>query len=243
MRLVLTSDTHFGHDGKTQSKHSKFLKSLAEEKPDVLVHAGDWTSSKQGQFFRTLEMFRESLDCPIVAVRGNHDFWQNQDRFHLLQETESVFEHHDIWFKRFNIHHVSYGPLILDGWTIAGFDGWYGNNSPPTNDSKFMPPYTQSMTTMEWFSRKAFRDLSDLLDSLDTVKSKKICVTHFPPFTNDQRYIHFCANPNYLEVLCERFELLLVGHSHIECDWVFRDTRIVNSGSDYNKPKYKVLEL
>jgi predicted phosphodiesterase len=243
MRLVLTSDTHFGHDGKTQSKHQKFLKAVAEENPDVLVHAGDWTSSKQEQFRRTLEMFREELRCPIVAVRGNHDFWQTVDRFHFLQETESLFEQHEIWFRQFNIHHVSQGPFVIDGWTITGFDGWYGNLNPPTNDEKFMPLFTQNMRTMEWFNRKAHWDLQDILDKVDLSREKKICVTHFPPFTENQLYAQFCANQNYLEVLCERFELLLVGHSHRECDWVFKGTRIVNSGADYNAPKYKVLDL
>lgn len=243
MRLLLTSDTHFGHDGNTQAKHIKLLKKISEEKPDVVVHAGDWASNRQNQFYRTLEMFRESLNCPIVAVRGNHDFWQTRERFQFFHETDYLFEHHDIWFKRFKIHHVSYGPLVIDGWTIAGFDGWYGYLNPPTNDFKFLPVYTHSMTTMEWFNRKAHNDLNELLETLDNSKSKKICVTHFPPFTDDQRYLHFCANQNYLEVLSDRFELLLVGHSHKACDWVFRDMRIVNSGSDYNDPKYKVLDL
>jgi predicted phosphodiesterase len=243
MKLILTSDTHYGHNHKTQTKHMRFLKKLAEESPDVLVHAGDWASHSQHQLYRTLQMFRESLKCPIVAVRGNHDFWQSTDKYHPFLPTEKVLETHQAWFEEFDIHHVSKGALKVQDWTFYGFDGWYGYHNPPTNDARWMPMMTESLTTMEWFQQKAHADLVKMLDTKEEGKEKKLCVSHFPTFTEDQRKAHYCANLNYLEVLTENFELLLFGHSHRACDWNFRGTRIVNCGSDYNKPVYKVLEL
>lgn len=243
MKLILTSDTHFGFNHKTQSKHLRFLKLLAAEKPDVVVHAGDWTSHSQKQFRRTLQMFREHLSCPIVAVRGNHDFWQSPDLNQSFTPTERIMEIHNEWFEEFGIHHVSKGSFPVGDWTIYGFDGWYATVSPPTNDQAWMPLMTGQYPTMEWFRNKAQDDIHRLIDCKGEGKAKKICVTHFPTYTEDQRYAQFCANLNYLEVLTDHFEILLFGHSHRACDWVFRDTRIVNCGSDYNIPLYKVLEI
>jgi predicted phosphodiesterase len=242
VKIVLTSDTHYGFNEKTQHKHLRFLEKIRSEKPDVVVHAGDWASNTQNQFRRTLEMFREKLDCPIVCVRGNHDFWQTQGKDDPFLDVSSMMAKHAEWFDELNIHHVSRGPLSFDGWTFYGFDGWYGLNEPKTNDHKFLPLVTEGLPTMEWFSRKAFTDLRNLIDE-DLGEGKRICVTHFPSFTEDQRYAEFCANLNYLEVLSENFDMILCGHSHRACDFHFRRARILNSGSDYNQPAYKVIDI
>jgi predicted phosphodiesterase len=243
MKLLLTSDTHYGFNEKTQSKHVRFLEKIKVERPDIVIHAGDWASNTQNQFRRTLEMFREKITCPIVCVRGNHDFWQTKGKDKPFLDTLEMIEQHNLWFDELDIHHVSRGELKIEGWSIYGFDGWYGASDPKTNDHNFLPEFTEGLPTMEWFSRKAFSDLKNLVENLDDKKENRICVTHFPSYTDDQRYAHFCANLNYLETLTDYFQIILCGHSHRACDFVFRDTRIVNAGSDYNKPEYKVIEL
>jgi len=239
MRAILTSDTHFGFSHDDEKNHETFLKKISSEKPDVVVHAGDWSSHHQDQFKKTLEMFRDNLSCPIICIRGNHDFWQTPKPQKSIQE---LFELHEKWFQECEIHHLSKGCFEIAGWSFYGFDGWYSHHVPPTNDGDHLPLITEGLPTMHWFTRKAYRDLVETIDSVKN-REKSVCVTHFPCFTDDQRYANFCANLNYLEVLSDNFELLLFGHSHKFCDFRFRETRIVNCGSDYLKPTYKVLDL
>lgn len=242
MKVAITSDTHLGCSSSNYATHTHFLSQIAAENPDLLIHAGDWTSHAQHQFRQSLEMFREYLKCPIVAVRGNHDFWQTPNN-QPFYRTETVLETHNKWFEEFNIHHVSKGPFEIQDWTVYGFDGWYASTNPPTHDKDYLPLMTNEYVTMEWFTRKAHTDLVNMLDLKGKDKNKKICVSHFPPFTEDQRYAILCANLNYLDVLADNFEFLIFGHSHRACDWRFRDTRIVNPGSDYNRPIYKIIEI
>lgn len=51
------------------------------------------------------------------------------------------------------------------------------------------------------------------------------------------------ANENYLPFICDVYNYFLVGHSHHDEDWHFRDCRIINCGNDYNKPKSKIINL
>lgn len=75
LRLILTSDTHYGfYPSKTALILNKFVKKLAKEKPDVVLHAGDWGSTKQKEVESCVKLFRRLLpETPIVGTVGNHD--------------------------------------------------------------------------------------------------------------------------------------------------------------------------
>ena len=63
MLLAVTSDTH--HGDKTSNLPSLLLKELEKRKPDLILHAGDVTSS---ELLERLEAF-----APTIAVKGNAD--------------------------------------------------------------------------------------------------------------------------------------------------------------------------
>lgn len=234
MRLVLTSDTHYGISSLD------FLDDLSLERPDVVVHAGDWASNKQEQFRQSLETFRRKLSCPILCVRGNHDFWQAGLKKLPISE---IYEQHERWFADYGIHHLD-APFKLGGYVIAGFDGWYGRSSVASNDAFHLPDWVEGTPAMEWFSRKAYVDLARCVRKVSDLPEKKICVSHFPSFSEDTRYTSFCANAHYLSILKDSFDMVLYGHSHRRCDFLYEDSlRVVNCGSDYGSPRYVVLEL
>ena len=243
MKIILTSDTHYGHSSKTHRRHEKFLRKVNNEKPDLLIHAGDWASNRQHQFYRSMKMFKESLDCPIFAVRGNHDFWQLREKGKSKLSIEELVRQHEAWFRELGIHHASLGELKLGGFNFYGFDGWYRSVNPPTNDEAMLPFTNEGLTTMERLTRKAYVDLANLLDTLSGEKEKRVLVTHFPPFTENPFYRDMNGNENYLPIFEEHFGYLMCGHSHKECDWEYKSLHIYNSGADYDAPRFKVINL
>jgi len=240
MKVLVTSDTHYGFSDKTGGRLHKLCNNMKAEQPDVVVHAGDWASHKQSQFYSAMKMFRDSFDCPIVAVRGNHDFWQHEI---IKKPIEEIENQHQAWFTELDIHHVSRGLLCLKDWVFGGFDGWYHETNPPTNDEQFMPKNTIP-SAHEYLNQKAHKDLYNLIDDLDQCgKSKIILASHFPTYSHDPKYLSFCANPKYHDILTGYCDYLVFGHSHRREN--LRDGRanIINAGSDYNNPRYIMLEV
>lgn len=253
VKCLLTSDTHYGHSGKTQRRHHNFLKEIKEKidagEVDVVLHAGDWTSYRQDQFKRTLEMFRRELgdDTPIMAVRGNHDFWdghkgrKRRDRKKFYDE---LIVQHKQWFRDNDITYL--GDLEINNVkdvAFVGFDGWYGSSNPPTNDETMMISDVEGCPIMPYMSNKAGKDLYELLGKDYSKYRKVVCVSHFPTFSEDYKGIGFSANLKYHELLKEQFDVLCFGHSHMYVKRKEDDTWIYNSGSDYDKPRYIIFEV
>ncbi len=257
VKLMLTSDTHYGFNHKTHQRHENFLKTLQDtiESDDIkcVIHAGDWSVNKQDQFYHTMKMFRKHIDpsIPIAAVRGNHDFWDLPDgykikRKRMFGELQNL---HREWFEEHNIHHLETGPLVVDDVIICGFDGWYGKADPPTNDEERIIGTVEGCPAMVYLSSRAYKELDRVLDTDTDDYAKAICVTHFPPFGGDWKNgadakdISFCANPKYLQPITEKFDVFCMGHSHQRVDRIDNYCRLLNSGSDYNMPRFLVFEV
>ena len=247
--MVKLSARHFNlrytlcHSSKTHRKHERFLRDIASLNPDVLVHAGDWASNRQHQFYRSMLMFRNAVSCPIFAVRGNHDFWQLRDKRSIRLSYEETLVNHLKCFKEIGIHHADFGPLEIGGYSFYGFDGWYRTPNPPTNDEMHLPYTHEGLPIMELLTRKAYRDLSALIERLKGDRRKRVCVTHFPPFSSSLIYRDLVANENHLPIIEENFGVLMCGHSHLASDWHYKGLRIINSGSDYDAPQLSCIDL
>ena len=263
MKIALTSDTHYGHSHNTHKIHQKFLTKLATEDFDVLIHDGDWISSKQHQLPRTLKMFREALeDKPILTVIGNHDLWdvdnwnkqghvsRASSKFDRNKSYRSMIIDHDEWMKEQNIHHLAWNPYQFEEEVMFyGFDGWYSELPLRSNDTNFMPRLVDGCAPIDMFlANEAHKALDSIL--LQQEEHKKAnphltyaCCTHHAPYTFEEMYRFMCANPNFLDPITEQFDLFLVGHSHQKEDWRKNNCRIVNCGSDYDSPRYVIMEI
>jgi predicted phosphodiesterase len=268
MKIAITSDTHYGYDHRTHKIHEKFLGELsdscAKHKVDLLVHAGDWIADNQHQLPRTWKMFRKFLgNIPILAVTGNHDLW-DRDYWGSPLKKRSFCRHpsgmslnqmasqHIEWSLESNIHLLQDNPFFKDDFIFYGFNGWYGNSNPPTNDSNYMSPFYESAPTSLYLSNQAYKQLDKIILESNTQNKdkKKVCVTHMPPYSKDARYEVFCANNSFLDPIAENFDLLIVGHSHQTEDWMYNSLRVVNPGTyfdpisgGYNKPKFVIIDL
>lgn len=253
IKCLLTSDTHYGHSGKTHRRHLNFLKEIKlkieEENIDVVIHAGDWTSYRQDQLMRTLEMFRKELgdNIPIMAVKGNHDFWdgykgrRRQGRALMYRE---LTDKHKQWFRDNDITYLGDGAINnVKDVAIVGFDGWYSSSDPGTNDSEYIPTYVEGCLTTIYLSNKAHKDLDNLLQLDLSNYRKSICVTHFPPFSDDWKGKRYSANYNFYNPMKEKFDAICLGHSHQYVNRNEDSTWIYNSGSDYDKPRYLIFEV
>jgi predicted phosphodiesterase len=290
MKIAITTDTHYGHDHRTHKIHEKFLKDLKnscdENRVDAVIHSGDWISCNQHQLPRTFKMFRDALgDLPILGVLGNHDFW-DFDYWGVpiakrrwakhpagMSHAHMVLQHME-WAKDYNIHLLQKNPFRFDAFgsndtVIMGYNGWYNDPMPMTNDSKYMASMYESCPLGVYLKNEAYKNLFWCLDEVDCVKSenknvKKVLVTHMPYHSKNKKYLNFCANPRYLDFVSEKFDCLIVGHSHQTEDFIHtceisrdscdkiekNDIRIVNAGTyfdnisgGYNKPKFLIIDI
>lgn len=258
MKMMLTSDTHYGHSKNTHKVHERFLKEIQQEiihnDIKVLIHSGDWISNQQHQFERTVKMFRDAIDIPIVAVRGNHCLWDyRKDKWDDMRgimvpnrkmSWESMDARHREMFEKYNIHHLEHhGQFVIEDIVILGFDGWYYHMNAPTNDGGMIVPYVGGATSMMFHSHRAYTQLDKIL-AIDTEQYRKaVCVTHHPPFASSPQWEPYSANPRFLEPIKEKFDVLCTGHSHRYRNDVEGETLILNCGSGYDKPKYIIFEV
>lgn len=260
MKIALTSDLHMGHSSKTAKYLRKFFNELKVKYSDVdiVVIAGDLSSTKIIQFKKCLRLLREYWYGPVLVVAGNHDFWngeafgsRNWRKYYSYQE---IIDFHMKTCEDLNMTYLGdgNGPWINEEESIRiyGFDGWYGARNPNTNDTYWMPKQTpEGANPHEYMYAKAHKELYEILDHIDH-KNKlqdyyvyNILVTHFQPFPTSPMYSNHAANPNWLPEITKRFDYLLCGHTHQELTKIHDSCVILNSGSDYNAPKWKVFDV
>lgn len=93
MRILIVSDTH---------RHNEDLYEVVNKvgKIDMLIHCGDTECAK--------EVIEEMVDCPVIVVRGNNDFFFHHDK-------ESVFyvENYKVMVTHGHYYNVSLGVDML----------------------------------------------------------------------------------------------------------------------------------
>lgn len=243
MKFCLTSDLHAGFSKKTVRIHEKYFAKHAEAINDcaALLLAGDLISHNQHALETLFRTIRENISIPVVACFGNHDFW---DRNHhpCPRSYDKLVSHRETIAYLYDVKLVSAGPQIFGDVVVVGFDGWYAKTDLPTNDRLHMAKGYKGEDPFAFLLKKAWRDLDALLELDLSSYRKKICLTHFPPFTDHIRYADYCANFNMLPFITEKFDFLCVGHSHRRNDFLEGECRVLNAGSDYDKPRHIIFE-
>ena len=247
MNLILTSDTHYGVDGKTHGKHERFWRDMQKDivANDVkaLIWAGDLASSKQRQFRRSVEQAREHVSIPILLVRGNHDFWDARDSLDAGRRSFPELDrlHREV-FSEFNVHHLESGPVTIEDVLICGWDGWYAG-TPPSNDANFMFRDYEGVPMHTYLSSRAWKKFEEVMDLDVSPHRTAVAVTHFNPYCTDRKWESMCANLKFYDMVKEKFDVFCCGHNHQFKDRVEDGCRVLNCGSDYNKPQYLMFEV
>jgi predicted phosphodiesterase len=272
LKCALVSDSHYGFDKNTHKIHEKFWKKLAQENIDVLFWAGDIGSSKPENVHKSMVMARQYLPNVTILVNfGNHCYWSGRPDKLPWKQDISLYSYRGFYDARAKLpprkRPMHYGQIleshkkvaqennivILDGDSfnltenivVLGFMGWYKETKLgdlSTKDYKYLPENVEGVPIHVYLSYKAEKDLEKLLNV--PVEGKTVIfMTHFPPFTESPEYLKYCANPAFMPIMTNHADYLLVGHSHRACDYMENDCRVLNCGSDYNDPKYKIFEV
>jgi len=134
-------------------------------------------------------------------------------------------------------------PYEKDGIKIYGWDGWY-HERPLSNDFTHMFPQLNGVEFHSAFTSRAQHALEKILEEA-TVEETNIAVTHFNllPQFEDWDVMKMDGNHKFLDFVKEKFNYHIFGHSHVEYYREHGNCLVLNSGSGYNEPMYKLIEI
>lgn len=234
MKILLTSDTHYGFSDKTDKIMRNFIEEVAqridEDAIEYCLHAGDVSSHKSTQIRDFWKLWHDYVSVPTYWVTGNHDYWD--------MKGASIDEFH----KNIGVDDGVAGAMLSDEVNLFYFNGFYGNTRPPTQDR-----YRMGNTVFDDLQRRSYKDfkriLSDAQDCKGLGVQKQILLTHYPLYTNNPLDESFSANRKWWDEIPGVFDIVCQGHNHKRQDEFVDGVRILNAGSDYDKPKYLIFEV
>lgn len=134
----------------------------------------------------------------------------------------------------------------------SGFSaGWKDREikyiSPPT-DAEKIAPWIDGMRTFDWLRNHSEEAFERALVYAEQARLKNpdktiVAATHMPPyFDSDRDRIHSGSYPQ-LERISHTIDFLCHGHSHLFCDEYRLGVKVLNAGSDYDKPNFIILKI
>jgi len=72
VKIALIADLHIGLFSGHERQLKQIVQKLNEQKPDLVVVAGDWTYEPEHKLAEELAVLQQS-DAPVYSVNGNHD--------------------------------------------------------------------------------------------------------------------------------------------------------------------------
>lgn len=211
MKIRTVSDLHFEFHADAGETLASEVTSTGERDFDVLVVAGDLTSSRL--LPHSVSLLCGKTKKPIVYVTGNHEFYgsNRENVVKTLRGMERLFPH---------FHYLDHEIFELDGVRFLGTPLWFRKSKAPTwemNDFSAIEKFGSWVYAENGRSREF---LHDELEDLDVV------VTHYLPA---ERSIHkdykgSVLNPFFLcdmegLIKTRRPQLWIHGHTHRSCDY------------------------
>lgn len=257
MRILFSSDLHFGFTSRTSAIHESVrLRELGKLKFDAVFIAGDLGTARLKHLEAACRFLRRLAgDRPVVVVLGNHDFWDKSIiSFEFLKMRQAEI------LRRFNIISLQdtidmalngekARPLLFDGRVVVvGYNGWYANPYPMTNDRKHIPGfglYDGSNLVLSKLSDQSLPLVLEMAMAAKELGHKVIVMTHFGSCQQVPSFkFEYSGNTRHFEMLDGVADLYLFGHSHHGVNTVTeKGTRLFNVGGDYDRPRYVVLEI
>lgn len=236
MKVLLMSDLHRELTHNTHLIHDKFLKEVSEQDFDICVIAGDICSTRQTELGSFFAHYRKHLPTKeTYVVPGNHDFWNDNGHLPLrIKKEHWTYECHDNQIIDLN------GRMIeTHGVKIYGWHNWYGTSRflRGTNDEYHLSVEEDLLLYKE--------DMDSFWKYVDDKVVADILVNHIP-IISDPVYNRMGGIIQQWDTIKENNMLpkvYLHGHTHVGRDTVVDGVRVVMCGSDYDKPKYVILEV
>ncbi len=248
-KIALLSDWHWGIT--TPRSIQKITKKLAAENVDVVINAGDNSGQAIGapavdKIFR--ELRKHMPTTPILSVWGNHDVWADLDPSYARYQANLLSL--EALCRKHGVVDLS----AVDFWQPSGKTGdlrvfgqmlWY-EKPPLSNDINYLPRHSPSGGSIHLeIMAEQDKQLHAKLGRLPEVPCKhQVFVSHFPVLEVSGSYTGddwWGGNRRIGPILQESYgvTMMLNGHTHTQLNGPVR----YESGSDYYKPAYRIIEL
>ena len=235
MSILLISDTHYNCSDQSPIILENFLNVINQLDFDLVVHCGDWISHDCiDEFPKVLKMFRKYINKPILTVLGNHDIWHDNKELSY----EDIMSYIRDQFKQYDIHYLTDKHYAGCDYLITGFDGWYCNPFPPTNDFGRSFNFIGDVDLHRFMKKKSDKEAENLLDFISEYADDcrtLVCASHF------HANYEFGNNPVMIGELARSYDLLLFGHSHRRSEYDINGVNVYNCGSDYEYPRFTII--
>lgn len=239
MRALITSDWHFGYSHDTCDRIRTMLMDGMNKGFDIMIIAGDVASNDPRQLEKAFKHTREIVDKPILVVYGNHDYWSK-----YYYSIKTIEEKHEQSCKDYDIHYLACNPYYGDDFTIFGFDGWYGNPDPDTNDYNWMSKeFGSSANLHRHFFEKQNKQFGKCIMGEVSTTSVNVLVTHFNLFPGHFDIDYMGGYFPIGDIALERFSHIVYGHNHKFDYFPKKGVTVINPGSGYNVPGYVIIDL
>lgn len=139
VRVALISDIQVG-DYKKGGWVRKVTQRIAQEKPDLVLLAGDIIQRKTGdtQYLSAFSILHSSF--PTYAVLGDHDYHVNQPHFKLDQNLADTV-HQALTAAGVQVLHNETRAIEMQGaqFTLIGLDDWLAHKTDFTKAISYLP--------------------------------------------------------------------------------------------------------
>lgn len=227
MRIQLLSDLHFEFD---EDRGERFARAVPVA-GDVLVLAGDLLPLLSlDEIERAFGWFCRRFPH-VVFVPGNHEYYRTKPT-----EAEARLATCAVVFP--NLHVLNPGTAVIDGVRFVGGPLWF----PPTADEAKYRRFMNDFDLIEGFVPWVHETHAAHLAFLDAnVRRGDVVVTHHLPHPGSiaRQFVGSPLNRFFLagdaSGLVERAgaRLWIHGHTHVPCDYVVGDTRVICNPRGY----------
>ena len=246
-RLNLTFDREFVQ-----------VEGFKKEVKEVLYNDTTWCLQVPNTNF----MVRRNGKSYFTGNCWDKESWNKRNKkFNKKISYEHMKSQQREWFAELGVHYLQDNEFAYkDEAVFYGYDGWYKSLKPPSNDNFWMSRYARQVPINQYLNYRSNKTLDTILMSAEEIKRlnpnlKLICATHHSliPYKKVDGEVGDALSGIYkhLDFLSENFDYVLNGHSHQETDQIHESVfgnsvyscRLINAGSDYDKPKYKIIEI
>ncbi len=124
LRLVATSDWHFGRRVPDLDRLRQLITSIAAVRPSFVLVLGDFVDWHAPSELELIFARLAEIECPVGVVFGNHDILLPENAPESSTTWDALNTFCDL-AKRAGLHPLDREPLVVEGAYICGTGGWY----------------------------------------------------------------------------------------------------------------------